>query len=132
MFFNKEIITIFNTNKEKYEQYKSFLSNINENDFLKITIIIENNLPSNEYGPAIIVETKDEIIKSWLYKGIYHRLYGPAIEYKFHNGNNKWIINGMLINTQSMNDWINENEIIENYKEWSTYEKGLFLIKWYK
>ena len=129
MILNKEIITIFKSDNELFEKYKTYIPSLLENDYYKITIVLENNVPSNESGPAIVVETSTEIIKSWILKGFYHRQYGPAIEYKFHKSNNKWIINGLLINTDELNKWMVENNINEDYSTWGTIEKTKF-IKW--
>lgn len=114
------------------EKYKNFLPFFNKDDLIKITIILKNGIPSNENGPAIFVETKNEIIKSYMLNGFYHRLYGPAIEYKFNKNKNKWIVDGFLINYNGLKNWSIDNNISLDYNEWSFSDKIKFLKKWRK
>lgn len=83
-------------------------------------------------NPAIIVETKDEIIKSYIKDGIFHRLYGPAIEYKINQHNNKWVVDGFLINYQNLYNWAVDNSIPLDYNLWNKIHKIKFLKKWSK
>ena len=61
----------------------------------------------------------------WRLNGLFHRLDGPAIEYK--NGTNHWYINGYNV-TDIITDWANENDIdLDNLSE---VDKALIKIIW--
>lgn len=125
---NKTIKTFY-SNDSEIESFKHLLPSFDKDDIVKITLILDqNDIPSNEYGPAIIVETKQEIIKSYIKNGFYHRLFGPAIEYSKNSHLNKYITNGILLNHETVISWIEDNNLsVNNLQSWSICHKLKYL-----
>ena len=66
----------------------------------------ENGLRHRENGPAIEYTTGEQ---QWWINDKRHRLDGPAIITQY--GNHEWWVNNKVLQTQDVENWIEENNI---------------------
>lgn len=61
--------------------------------------------------------------------GKCHRLDGPAAIYSI--GGHNYVINGLQISNNTMNEWLIENDIPVDWRKWSDEDKMVFALHWY-